>query len=146
MKLSMGAAVRLHRIAVRDRPDSLSAFKWNACPPSPEPATIGGAVIWMLLLASSPSVPDATHPVRYNHRNATQYVNEKTNLALQIVLGSSFVMFLVAAGCQFAAKDKSSDKQKGSMAFGVSPGPWMTVGMNPKRAAWLSRVLARLNR
>jgi hypothetical protein len=40
MKLSMGAAVRLHRIAVRDRPDSLSAFKWNACPPSPESARV----------------------------------------------------------------------------------------------------------
>jgi hypothetical protein len=36
MKPSTGAAVRNHRIAVRDRPESLSAFKWNACPPSPE--------------------------------------------------------------------------------------------------------------
>jgi len=36
MKPSTGAAVRLHRIAVRLRPESLSAFKWNACPPSPE--------------------------------------------------------------------------------------------------------------
>ncbi|HYX47548.1 MAG TPA: hypothetical protein VE820_12100, partial [Sphingomicrobium sp.] len=36
MKPSTGTAVRLHRIAVRDRPESLSAFKWNACPPSPE--------------------------------------------------------------------------------------------------------------
>src|ERR1700674_4803434 len=36
MKPSTGAAVRLHRNAVRDRPESLSAFKWNACPPSPE--------------------------------------------------------------------------------------------------------------
>ena len=36
MKPSTGAAVRLHRNAVRDRPDSLSAFKWNARPPSPE--------------------------------------------------------------------------------------------------------------
>ena len=39
MKPSTGAAVRLHRNAVRDRPDSLSAFKWNACPPSPDFAT-----------------------------------------------------------------------------------------------------------
>jgi hypothetical protein len=38
MKLSMGAAVRLHRIAGRDRSNLLSAFKWNACPPSPESA------------------------------------------------------------------------------------------------------------
>ena len=38
MRPSTGAAVRLHRNAVRDRPDSLSAFKWNACPPSPESA------------------------------------------------------------------------------------------------------------
>jgi hypothetical protein len=36
MKPSTGAPVRNHRIAVRDRPESLSAFKWNACPPSPE--------------------------------------------------------------------------------------------------------------
>src|SRR5580692_9558883 len=36
MTPSTGAAVRLHRNAVRDRPESLSAFKWNACPPSPE--------------------------------------------------------------------------------------------------------------
>jgi len=40
MKPSTGAAVRLHRIAVRLRPESLSAFKWNACPPSPEYATL----------------------------------------------------------------------------------------------------------
>jgi hypothetical protein len=76
-------------------------------------ATIVGTAVWMCLLASLPSLPDATHLVRYNHRNTTRYVNEKTNLALQIVLGSSFVMFLVAAGCQFAAKGR--DKQKGSM-------------------------------
>jgi hypothetical protein len=41
MKPSTGAAVRLHRNAVRDRPESLSAFKWNACPPSPEYAQDG---------------------------------------------------------------------------------------------------------
>ena len=40
MKPSTGAAVRLHRNAVRDRPESLSAFKWNACPPSPESAAL----------------------------------------------------------------------------------------------------------
>jgi hypothetical protein len=38
MKPSTGAAVRLHRNAVRDRPDSLSAFKRNACPLSAESA------------------------------------------------------------------------------------------------------------
>ena len=36
MKPSTGATVRNHRIAVRVRPESLSAFKWNACPPSPD--------------------------------------------------------------------------------------------------------------
>ena len=41
MKPSTGAAVRLHRNAVRHRPESLSAFKWNACPPSPEYAIMG---------------------------------------------------------------------------------------------------------
>ena len=39
MTPSTGAAVRLHRNAVRHRPDSLSAFKWKACPPSPESAS-----------------------------------------------------------------------------------------------------------
>lgn len=29
-------------------------------------------------------------------------------------------------------------------ALGMAPGPWMTVGMEPKRAAWLARVLERL--
>lgn len=29
-------------------------------------------------------------------------------------------------------------------AMGFEPGPFMTVGMAPKRAAWLARVLARL--
>lgn len=29
-------------------------------------------------------------------------------------------------------------------SLGVSPGPWMTVGMNPKRAEWLRRVLNRM--
>jgi hypothetical protein len=38
MRASTGATVRLHRNAVRNRPDSLSAFKWNDCPPSPESA------------------------------------------------------------------------------------------------------------
>ena len=28
-------------------------------------------------------------------------------------------------------------------ALGVTPGPWMLEGMGPRRAAWLSRVLAR---
>jgi hypothetical protein len=37
MKPSTGAAVRIQRIAVRDRPESLSAFKWNACPQSRNP-------------------------------------------------------------------------------------------------------------
>ena len=41
MKPSTGADVRLHRNAVRDRPESLSAFEWNACPPSPESARRG---------------------------------------------------------------------------------------------------------
>lgn len=29
-------------------------------------------------------------------------------------------------------------------ALEVSPGPWMFVGMTPKRAAWLRRVLSRM--
>jgi hypothetical protein len=46
MKPSTGAAVRNHRIAVRDRPESLSAFKWNACPPSPESA-VERTIAWL---------------------------------------------------------------------------------------------------
>jgi hypothetical protein len=38
MKPSTGAAVRVHRNAVRHQTESLSAFKWNAWPPSPESA------------------------------------------------------------------------------------------------------------
>jgi hypothetical protein len=38
MKPSTGATVRNHRNAVRLRPESVSAFKWNHCPQSPESA------------------------------------------------------------------------------------------------------------
>jgi hypothetical protein len=38
MKPSTGATVRLHRNAVRLRPESVSAFKRNHCPQSPESA------------------------------------------------------------------------------------------------------------
>ena len=47
MRLSTGTAVRLHRNAVRHRPDSLSALKWNACPPSPESAGIIQVAEWL---------------------------------------------------------------------------------------------------
>ena len=61
MRPSTGAAVRLHRNAVRDRPDSLSAFKWNACPPSPESAlgpmiarsSVSVRRLWPLALAKT---------------------------------------------------------------------------------------------
>src|SRR5882762_3528201 len=39
LKLSMGATVRDHRNAVRDRSESLSAIDRNDCPHSPESAT-----------------------------------------------------------------------------------------------------------
>src|SRR5258705_13242799 len=38
LKPSMGAAVRDHRNAVRDRSESLSAINRNTCPQSPESA------------------------------------------------------------------------------------------------------------
>jgi len=40
LNLSMGATVRDHRNAVRDRSESLSAIDRNRCPHSPEPASI----------------------------------------------------------------------------------------------------------
>lgn len=57
MKPSTGADVRLHRNAVRDRPESLSAFVWNACPPSPEsaleaPTRQGESGKWVLVVMS----------------------------------------------------------------------------------------------
>ena len=45
MKPSTGAAVR-------DRPESLSAFKWKACPPSPE-----SAVMTTNLITATPETP-----------------------------------------------------------------------------------------
>src|SRR6266436_9111665 len=45
LKPSMGAAVRDHRNAVRDRSESLSAINRNTCPQSPESAdelSLGG--------------------------------------------------------------------------------------------------------
>jgi hypothetical protein len=60
MTSSTGAAVRLHRNAVRHRPDSLSAFKWKACPPSPESAghTQGLEDLAIEMLARGLSVRD----------------------------------------------------------------------------------------
>ena len=43
MKPSTGAAVRIHRNAVRHQTESLSAFKWNAWPSSPESAARWGS-------------------------------------------------------------------------------------------------------
>jgi hypothetical protein len=64
MRPSTGAAVRLHRNAVRNRPDSLSAFKWNACPPSPESAIRSSNTIAYLCCSAL-----STHS--YNERNTS---------------------------------------------------------------------------
>jgi len=68
-------------------------------------AAICGTVAWLVLLTSSPQQPDAAHPERYAHRHEVRYVSERTELALQILLGSSFTLALVAFGCHFAARD-----------------------------------------
>jgi hypothetical protein len=61
MKPSTGAAVRLHRNAVRDRPDSLSAFKRNACPLSAESAS-GGSLTWEKIAPAHQKLPlDVPH-------------------------------------------------------------------------------------
>ena len=68
-------------------------------------AAICGTVAWLVLLTSSPQAPDAAHPERYAHRHDVRYVSEGTELALRILLGSSFTLALVAFGCHFATRD-----------------------------------------
>jgi len=57
-------------------------------------AAICGTVAWLVLLTSSPQAPDAAHPERYAHRHDVRYVSEGTELALRILLGSSFTLAL----------------------------------------------------
>ena len=68
-------------------------------------AAICGTVAWLVLLTSSPQAPDAAHPERYAQRHDVRYVSEGTELALRILLGSSFTLALVAFGCHFATRD-----------------------------------------
>lgn len=68
-------------------------------------AAICGTVAWLVLLTSSPQAPDAAHPERYAHRHDIRYVSEGTELALRILLGTSFTLALVAFGCHFATRD-----------------------------------------
>ena len=68
-------------------------------------AAICGTVAWLVLLTRSPQAPDAAHPERYAHRHDVRYVSEGTELALRILLGSSFTLALVAFGCHFATRD-----------------------------------------
>lgn len=68
-------------------------------------AAICGTVAWLVLLTSSPQAPDAAHLERYAHRHDIRYVSEGTELALRILLGTSFTLALVAFGCHFATRD-----------------------------------------
>ena len=68
-------------------------------------AALCGTVAWLVLLTSSPQALDAAHPERYAHRHDVRYVSEGTELALRILLGSSFTLALVAFGCHFATRD-----------------------------------------
>jgi hypothetical protein len=64
-----------------------------------------GTLAWLVLLTSSPEAPDAAHPQRYAHRHDVRYVSEGRELALRILLGSSFTLVLVAFACHFATRD-----------------------------------------
>lgn len=72
-------------------------------------AALCGTVAWLVLLTSSPQQPDAAHPERYAHRHDVRYVSESTELALRILLGSSFTLAMVAFGCHFATRDMQDD-------------------------------------
>jgi hypothetical protein len=64
-----------------------------------------GTVAWLVLLTSSPEMPDAAHPVRYSHRHDVRYVSAQTELVLRVLFGSTFALVLVAFGCHFATRD-----------------------------------------
>ncbi|WFU21342.1 hypothetical protein QA649_24880 [Bradyrhizobium sp. CB1717] len=68
-------------------------------------AALCGTVAWLVLLTSSPQAPDAAHPERYAHRHDVRYVSEGMEWALQILLGASFTLAMVAFGCHFATRD-----------------------------------------
>jgi len=68
-------------------------------------AALCGTSALLALVAISPQVPDAAHPVRYVLRHDVRYVSEDMSLALQILLGLNMTLGLVAAGCHFARKD-----------------------------------------
>src|SRR5580693_769152 len=57
LKPSMGAAVRDHRNAVRDRSESLSAINRNPRPQSPESANGDGAHRWWKVASRAHSIP-----------------------------------------------------------------------------------------
>src|ERR1700704_1409364 len=56
LKLSMGATVRDHRNAVRDRSESLSAIDRNHCPHSPESASCPFSGPTLLLRVLAPAL------------------------------------------------------------------------------------------
>jgi len=66
---------------------------------------LGGTIAWLVLLTSSPQLPDAAHPVRYSHRHDVRYVSEQTEWVLRTLLGSTFALVLVAVGCHVATRD-----------------------------------------
>lgn len=68
-------------------------------------AAICGTVAWLVLMTSSPQVPDAAHPQRYAHRHDVRYVSEGTEWTLQILLAASFTLGLVWFGCHLATRD-----------------------------------------
>jgi hypothetical protein len=63
--------------------------------------TICGTLLWFALVSASTGEPDGAHPVRYAHRHVVRYVSEDMNLALNLVFGTTFVLFLIGAGCKF---------------------------------------------
>lgn len=67
-------------------------------------AAICGTLAWQGLMAVSPRQPDAAHPDRYVHRHDVRYVSATTDLVLQILLGSSFALALIALACRVSAR------------------------------------------
>lgn len=68
-------------------------------------AVLCGTVAWLVLLTNASQQPDPAHPERYAHRRQVRYVSEETGLALHVLLGANFALFLVACGCHFATRD-----------------------------------------
>src|SRR5258706_11859986 len=76
LKPSMGAAVRDHRNAVRDRSESLSAINRNTCPQSPESAPIAG--FWRRPRATEEAAASLATATKRRSASALAAINRRT--------------------------------------------------------------------